>query len=398
MSLINDMLKNLEKHTKPAVNSNTIGIAELEEEHSLPLTIFCVTIILLFVAGLGFGIFYGTKHYSHSVHQPRKAQLMTPSTLPPANKVIAHNIHINDLPNQTTVTFDLSAPATFLTNFQLATNTEVVTLNNTLLDTDALCRQLGKLSNCLVNNNIPMPVKTSTIQSIHIEKNDGKQLILSFKLISPAQMQNIQLTNNLLTINFSNKKITTMPLPPPLTNDINAGPTDSQDQILQPVLAQPLNSNTKKYDLIYDFILLRQFDRAQEALDKLSPEDYASVNGIMARAKLQLALGNNIKALDILNTYSFNNKNATPEFYGLYAAALEFNGQHTQAALIYKTLVNNAPDNTTWLLGLAISAMNDQQTALAKSTFQHLVDLGNVNPEVMDYVQKKIEAINIENP
>lgn len=421
MSLINEMLKNLEKrngHTPKQYSTN--NPAADEEESSMILIIWIGAVVVFIILALTIGVHYYEKNRAHHTQPNNTASVVnlaaqdatppvvaakTASIIPP-HLVTIHQIHIDDLPDQTTISLDLSKTTNFTTQADILHNTEILTIDDTWLDPIQLCQQLGKAENCLSNGNIPLPVNTAAIKSIHINQNDGKHLTLLFTLSNTGKMLDAQLKDNTLKIIFTNKadantdsSLLKASAPLPLPSDIASttqSPPDDGSVILQPI-AETSNAPFTKYDQMDAYILLKQFDKAEEVLHQLTPEEKNSKSGLMLAAKLQLALGDNAQALAILNKYPFGSKNPPPEFYALYAATLEFNGRHGEAVNIYKNLVKQAPNNSTWLLGFAIAAQNDHQFALAKSTYQSLMNLKDLNPEITDYATEQIEKINLEN-
>ena len=418
MSLINEMLKNLERRNGQKTGPYNVKSQTNEEESSLPLMIWIgavvACIVLLSTVGVHYYEKYRAKH-KHLAEQlatpPATAITSTPAAAPatkapiPAHAVTVSKMHINDLANQTSVVFDLDTTANFTTQADLTNHTETISIKNAWLDTDSLCQQLVQKSDCLTDNNIPLPVNTASIKSIHVNQNDGNTLTFLFKLSDDAKLLNTNLKDNTLTITFTNngqaqnndtdssvlKTAQPLPIPSDLTTDT---PTDGSS-ILEPVSEsqKPLTL----YDKIDTYILLKQYDKAEEAIHSLSAEEKSSASGLLLQARFELALGNNPQALAILNKYPFNKKNPTPEFYALYAATLEFNGKHSEAVNIYKNLVKQSPENPTWLLGFAIAALNDHQYDLAKNAFQTLTDIKDLNPEITNYAKQQIEKINIEN-
>lgn len=418
MSLINEMLKNLERRNGQTTGPYNIK-SPADEESSLPLMIWIgvvvACIILLSTVGVHYYEKYRTKHKAliEQVTTPPTAITNTPPPVVtekkapiPAHAVTVSKMHINDLANQTSVVFDLDTTADFTTQADLTNHTETISIKKAWLDTDSLCQQLAEKSDCLTHNNIPLPVNTASIQSIHVDNNDGSILTLLFKLSNEAKLLSTQLKDNALTITFTNnasaqnnatdssviKTSQPLPIPSDLTTDM---PSTDGSSILEPVndIQKPLTI----YDKIDTYILLKQYDKAEEAIHSLSEEEKSSTSGLLLQAKFQLALGNNTQALAILNKYPFNKNNPSSEFYALYAATLEFNGKHSEAVNIYKNLVKQSPENATWLLGFAIAALNDHQYALAKATFQTLTDIKDLNPEITSYAKQQIEKINIEN-
>jgi len=422
MSLINEMLKNIEKRNGSNPSHYSTKNPTGEEDSAMPLMILIGAVVVCIIIILSVGVHYYEQYRAHHIaHVTQQIQAPPPATEKattpnqtadttiPAHSITVTHLHIDDLPKQTTVALDLTDTANFTSQADLANHTETITLDNTWLDTKNLCKELGKPSDCLANNDIPLPVNTVSIQSIHIKQNDGKQLILFFQLSDAAVMHDAHLKDKVLTLIFStdskdaaapdnaDPSILKSSAPLPMPSDLDgSAPSDNESTILQPA-TEPEQKMLTKYDQVDTYILLKQFDKAQAIVKQFTPHEQTSTSGLMLQARLQLAMGNNVQALSILNRYPFNNKTPTPEFYALYAATLEFNGKHAEAATIYKNLVKQSPENPTWLLGYGISAMNDHQYELAKSIFQTLVDIRELNPEISNYAEQQIEKINISN-
>ena len=402
MSLINDMLKNLEKRKAPVEgikfsNSKMRGTEE-ESARFLPFLLGGFLLLILCLAGIGiFYIFhhkYTSWNFRKFSHVRQKNNIINHSPI-----IMINNLHVSDLPDSTTIQFDFNGVPNFTTAFNPSDNTETVFINNSKINKIALCQQLGKLGDCLVNNQIPLPAPTSSISSINIAEKENHQLLLIFKLISPATLQKSTSSDKSLILFFSktqNNPENNISILSPPNSSIENGPTDPL--ILQPVgpiSLTPTKKLEQQYNGINNLISLNQLDQAQAKIDALTPNQQRSLPGVMVRAKLALADGHSSKALAILQSYPLSGSTQDRDFSALYAATLTFNGRYSQAVLLYKSLLNEEPDNANWLLGLAIAAMSNQEYILARDSFQRLLQNQDLNPEVVSYAHKQLEKINI---
>src|SRR3989338_9858466 len=141
---------------------------------------------------------------------------------------------------------------------------------------------------------------------------------------------------------------------------MNAGPTDSANnnegddtgngstdasQFLQPITTKQMAENDP-YHEVNDFLAQQRPAKAQQAFNALSSNVQHTLEGVVAQAKIYLAENKNVSALQLLESY--NGVDESSDYYAVYAAALTFNKQYSQAVSVYKKLVEYWPDNPNW--------------------------------------------------
>ncbi|MCD6046568.1 MAG: repeat-containing protein [Gammaproteobacteria bacterium] len=458
MSLINDMLKNLERRYETAQKSwATPESTDLQEEESIFLKACLITIIVLILVFLAWEVhhFYFKKPEKSSTADVttikpdasiRKQAPIEQNSAAPANSSlplppqVANDITINDLPNQTEISIALNNTPTYFTSVNQNQHSVDLTIKNTYLDMDKICAQLSDTKNCANNTDIPLTFSGTAVQKIHIVKNDGQSLILHFVLTPQAKLNTSQLSIDPPSLklifdkdasNSSPSIQAPLPIQPtstaaaaPMTatvaqppnsispqiapsnsdtssnsgispaNLINNGPSDDGITLV-PTKAQLMVEEKKQpFATIDNLLMQNQFEQAKAAWQKLPNQYKTSIEGVMEQAKIYIGTGDNASALKTLQSVSFDSQSA--EYYALYAAVLEFNNQHTAAVAVYQKLVSFWPDNPDWWLGLGISAFNNGQDALAASAFHRVLAFNDLNPEVQQFAQKKIEELSME--
>ncbi len=148
---------------------------------------------------------------------------------------------------------------------------------------------------------------------------------------------------------------------------------------------------------ILNLAKMGQMAHAEQLFSQL-PSATNEQSKVVLHAKLLSLQNKNTEAIAILIAFNQQNK-ATVDTLGMLAALFQETGQSDKAIIIYQQLVNYCPDNPIWWLGLAISAMDIGQHALAISAFQHEINFQNeLSPEVSSYVQKTLSMLMTRYP
>ncbi len=412
MSLINDMLKNLEKRFEGAEAAFSSHHVDLQEERSLFFKALIFALVIVMVCALAWFAY----NYFHT-RSPKKTEAahLSPAVAPiavaggvanpafqapvPPPPKIANGITINDLPNQTELTIALSSAPTYLTATDPATNTVTLTLDNTYLSMQQVCQQLNASPTCTTSNDIPLGFQGTAITNIHISKNDGQSLALAIQLAPNASLKSSQLLLTPIALKLSFDKtsdtgITPATSTPSTLEAIADGPTDGGG-MLEPVPPKKMIDTSTPYHTINDYIAQQRYLEAQKLLDRLPEKDKNSSQGVMSQAKIYLGEGDNEAALRVLESVPYENQSAN--FYALYGATLEFNQKHAEAVGVYKKLVDYWPNNPEWWLGLGIAALNNHEDAMAYYAFHHVQSVENLSPEVKQFVNDKLEQLSIES-
>ncbi len=82
-----------------------------------------------------------------------------------------------------------------------------------------------------------------------------------------------------------------------------------------------------------------------------------------------------------------------PEYHAFVAALYQRKGEHTLAVSLYRQVLKHAPDASVWWMGLGISLEAEERTTAALEAFGRSAQLGNLDPETLRYVNRRIRAL-----
>jgi len=137
----------------------------------------------------------------------------------------------------------------------------------------------------------------------------------------------------------------------------------------------------------------RQYDEAQALLEAGLQIQPGEPSLAKSYATLLLDEGRETEALEVLNR-SWPAVKVDPEYHALAAAIFQRQGNHIEAARIYRSLLQVNPVKGLWWTGLAISleALDSPQEALA--AYQRARKDRSVSADVVRYIDQRITALN----
>lgn len=112
----------------------------------------------------------------------------------------------------------------------------------------------------------------------------------------------------------------------------------------------------------------------------------------MLLARLQVERGALNQAVATLKT-SLPQAGSQGDYHAFLAALLQRQDSHDAALDHYQTALQQAPGNGRWLMGYGISLQAAQRDAEAKEAFQRALDSNTLSPELQAFVRQKIKEL-----
>ncbi len=109
----------------------------------------------------------------------------------------------------------------------------------------------------------------------------------------------------------------------------------------------------------------------------------------MALARVQVEQGDAGKALHTLEQ-NLPQASGKADYYAFYAALLQREGRHKDAAAHYRTAIQLSPNNGVWLMGYGISLQELQRVDEAKEAYRRALASQTLSPELAAFVQQKL--------
>jgi tetratricopeptide (TPR) repeat protein len=361
MSLINEMLRNLEKRAQSDVRDNAfIGLHSIISLELKRKTKYYFIITGLFGL-LFFFVFVGT------LTANRK------STLFHAGKVYQAP-HLPSLlvlpPSAPQKIAEQEWKASVLTGIALQMHNDITYLHF-LLDKNVLYHINSNASKnefviIFEHTSLLAPLPTidytlSGIQKIVALSEDNGNLKVILRLNSQAELKRLELNLN--------------------------SPTQSPS--LQLEIFYAVNSVNEEKIPIHNAVPLTIKKPIVE--NKLVKQYQESINLIELKAKMLVAAGKITEAVTLLERQA-PPLDANPEYHAFIAALYQRQGQSNLAASLYKQLLNVKPRNSMWWLGLgvALEAMNDHGQAM--EAYSEAENIGGLNPELKAYIETRLRS------
>ena len=111
----------------------------------------------------------------------------------------------------------------------------------------------------------------------------------------------------------------------------------------------------------------------------------------MALARVQVERGKTDQALVTLQK-NLPQADGMADYQAFYAALLQREGRHKEAADHYQIAVQIAPNSGVWLMGYAISLQAVQRIEDAKTAYQQALATKTLSPELTAFVQQKLKG------
>lgn len=428
MSLINQMLKDLERRSKKIVDpdvslSGIVSPEYSQSSHENNVTTFMLVILgILTIALLSFYhkyIYTRIKHFSSTsisheetfvpeqANTYRNIEDTTASQLTPS---VMSGMTLQTQDDETDLRFVLNQDTLYSLQSDLKQNKLILVLDNTN-----------------VVANIPsVDYLKSAIKGMEMSNDRNGNLIITISLNDDVTLQQLGLNDTSgktpeLQLDFISKKNidTTM------GNLTQSKTLDTTSQTFVKTPADQFNlgliyknalelsavgQNTKAIQMLTTLIeKYPEFSQARESLVTLLIE-----SGNMAKAKKILAIGMDIDptyppfiqlqakilvnqgkvnlALDLLQRAAPPiDKN--PEYHAFIAALYQQTGQSLLAAKLYEQLLSQHPNKAVWWMGLGIALESQGNMSEAKVAYLRANNSGGLNPESNAFVQSRISSI-----
>ena len=112
----------------------------------------------------------------------------------------------------------------------------------------------------------------------------------------------------------------------------------------------------------------------------------------MLLARLQVERGAVESAMVTLEkTLPYADRQA--DYQAFFAALLQRQNRHKEAITHYQIALQLVPDNGIWLMGYGISLQATQRTDDARDAFRRALELRTLNPELQAFVQQKLKGL-----
>lgn len=425
MSLINQMLQDLEKRSRPSVNPEIslsgLFTSEVTERRKNKPLIFGMVLILIVLLLISFH-----KHIFH------KKKLSTPIVaavvVPPKviQKTTPTPILENNKPNP------VIAGPSVLTGITLQTQQDITSLRF-LLNQDTFYivdkdEKNNLLKVVLRDTNLiadlpPIDYIKTAIKNLEIANDPQGNLVILITLNPGAQVQHLDVSKDKspeLQIDVLAGKVEQPVMPLPKEQKKEA----SNDSFIK----KPVDEFNieQQYKDAYNFALIGQKDVAINMLTGLleSHPNYHAARELLvnlfleqgstelARKILQVGLaidpgyspfieiqaqmfikaGKLDQALELLQSAAPPiEKN--PNYHAFIAALYQRQGQSMLAARLYEQLLSIEPNKAIWWMGLGIALESQGEESEAKEAYLHANNASGLSPELRAFVQTRINNI-----
>ncbi len=418
MSLINQMLKDLEKRPRNQATSESLltGLrAHISLEFKKNRTQYSIIIVLAAILLLIFSILLSIGHTNH----------------PSATEATqTHSITITQSDkNNSTVTTDQYTSGALLTGIALQMQQDISNLRF-LLNQGALYQLSSDVSRneliiILENTRLVaalpnMNYSGSGIESIQAFKDENGNLKLVLHLNPAAEIKRLELNEagkapelqldiyykNLSDVTNSqsiNKPTIPVTIKKPVVESseeqlyqhaiqLTASGQNAEAISLLKQLVNNYPNNFKTREYLAN-LLIQQNNKlaAANLLDvgiKLSPEHIIFIE---MKAQLLVGQGRVNEALLLLQKNSPSIENE-PNYYALMAALYQRQGRANLAANLYKKLLTIQSSNAKWWvgLGIALDALGDHPQAF--EAYTNADSIGNLNPELKNFLSAQLHT------
>lgn len=439
MSLINEVLKDLDKRRHATTSENNIlkdiySHAHVDKQTLKRYFVWGLTIVvaIAFVISIWFIVKTINARPAKVATKPATQVVthVTPVQIPkPQLSVLARAIAVTGDAMSTQLTIFLNKTTRYSMLRDAAQNKLTIILDNTELTEPLLPlnnRQTAIKDVQAVNDGNQLKVILTLlpdieVQSLNMNESTSPQLVLI--LANKNQMVSgiTSTTSDNLTINDAdavklktaeayllksnptngtfNKDITTQTTQQYAESNwrhamdlIQENQTDDAMAVLKDLLAQAPNYTPARTALVTLLLENNQIEEAQEEVN----EGLENQPGIPALTKLAaqiyLLQQQPQRALAILKTAS-PEMVTDPDYYSLMAALYLRTNQPRQAARLYDQLVTQYPtSDILWVgFGSALEALNE--THAARQAYQNAIMDDNLSPSLRNYVKSRIQAL-----
>ena len=410
MSLLNNMLKNLEKRNQEQVQKSTDQpvLSELQappaKKRSWAFTIklleICLIIFLsITVVYLSIQLFDSLKkrHLLNFIVTPAsQAKSANLTVKSPKSKATLQNIFITRGASEIVIqfTFDM------VVRYQLSENNEhsqsIITLSNVnfnanlpLLPVDFI----RALTTKTIGNDLQITMETAPGTEIKVMQDQTQK---------PVRLIFI-LTNNPAPVVLTQPEMKKTPVLPTPEEQATADYQEALDLVAHDKLSQAITLLMKvvqvepglvaaRKTLVTLLIKSSQIDTAASYVEtglKITPD---AIDLIELDARLLLLKNRPEEALRILQTISPLIMQE-PEYYALLASVQQRLGQVALAEQIYKQLLTLDHGNANWWVGMGLALESQKKNNTALQAYQQALSLGGLSSRLQINVQEKIAKL-----
>lgn len=406
MSLINDMLKDLESREAKRIDLPIIPLTASDQDFWEMILSSFYTKIAISACSIMLLTYILLSHSMHHAPALASAKKMTTPTASATNHpdetwlspVSISGITIQLKDNVTELSMLLNHPALYE------------------LKTDAMENQLTiSFENAELQSSLPaLNYLNTAIQSISTETN-GNKTLFHLMLVPGAVVKFV----NLNTDNHNSELVIDIQQNTSLANKAQTAAAAIKSPIMQTQLAQQYQhaisaAEAGNYDvaiqnLEYVIQANPSYNDARTSLAALLLDQGNSLKAakiidaglaltptyvpfIELKARLLSTAGNVNSALALLQTAS-PAINENPDYHAFVAALYERTNKNALAANIYRQLVDLNPSNGSWWFGLGISLEKLGHTKEASDAYTNALAKGNLNPESLAYLQNRLQTL-----
>lgn len=418
MSLINQMLKDLEKNTLSSQHSEAVmsGLkSSVGVFNSKKKSFSFIWIALLFICCIFLIIHFIPFKFQKIDAAPQFKTKINLHLTPAGTLSKAINVENNTLASQKTltgITLQVQNEKTqvrFLLDkeplYRINTNDEKNELSITFEDTNALTA-LPQIN-----------YQDSALQNIHMENRKGS-LTLTISLLPNSSVENISFVDNKkfpeMEINFLMDKTNPGTATTSMTTNngyikkimvdlpaeryyqkvlflISMHQNQKAIQELTELLRNTPNFSSARQTLVELLIQERSETKAQEILKQGLQLEPHYIPFLQLKAHILAKKGDLNHAIRLLEQEA-PPINQFPEYYSLLAALYQQSGKANLASDLYQQLLHLDPDKSIWWIGLGIALDSIGDHSGAIEAYNHARRDDTLNPRLKDFLKNNISA------
>jgi tetratricopeptide (TPR) repeat protein len=417
MSLINDMLKDLETRragkTVPEEESlKGLKSVEYSQDKQRKSKRWFVIILLIILMIVGLSCFVLSKLQIRGADSvkgdqqvlpaeravPKEAEQPMVTVLPESGLILLKTIKTTQTGSEVLLQLDLSQPV----RYQLYVSDDHQTLMLTLAHT-RLSEPLPAIHNAIIEDSHLIEIDDHLLLTLEVVPDteikeiamaEKEPFFLSMVLVNPKV---VQVEDQQLSTVPVIKKTEVKPSPQQLAERSYEQALEAIDQNnfeqaeieLQASLKKVPNFIKARKTLVTLLINRQQYHSAAQLLQaglRYTPD---SVDLIKLYAQLLVRQGRLPKALVILQhvTPALEDE---PEYYALMAVLRQRLGDPMIAAQLYEQLLKYNSNNSVWWMGLGIALESFGKRNAAVNAYKHAISTGGLSPDVQAYIEGKI--------
>lgn len=162
--------------------------------------------------------------------------------------------------------------------------------------------------------------------------------------------------------------------------------------LLKKILTQFPASIETRENLAALYIEQNELDRAYEVLDKGLEFDPDSFRLLTMKSRLLVEQGKHDEALALLEQFKPDIRKE-PEYYGVLAAIFQTIGRSGEAGSLYQSLVKIEPSNGQYWLGYAMALENKKANQQAIEAYKRASQSDNTQSSVRAYAEQRLKTL-----